>query len=194
MRHLKSALLPILLSLLLVAGCSSDPASPLGMQDNSSAENADPLARAFFTGRDSFGVAFQARVADAQVTVDGENGFSIEGTGNATHLGRIQVDQQLRFDTGRDSIRGSFTFQGQQRQIVSGTYTGTRSATGSGDATNQYELEGVFRIWNHTISATKAEDKIGWANMTGSVDLDNNTLSYRLDGWLLHFVKEDEEE
>jgi len=128
-----------------------------------------------------------------------EESWTITGGGNATHLGRFSIasqdftliedtgdDDVVIEQTGRDSIAGTFEFIGTRNQTVEGTFAGTREETGD----QQYDLEGVFQIDDHDITATKAGNDSGWATMSGKVDLKRNTISYQLDGWLLHFVRQ----
>ncbi|HKJ68578.1 MAG TPA: hypothetical protein VKA68_11525 [bacterium] len=192
----KHSLIPVFFAVLVLACCINNPASLPEYRNGINGENTDALARAFFTGRDSFGVAFNAKVSDAEVTTS-ENGFNIDGTGHATHFGRIAVWQNFRIipqETGRDSFVGDFEFtkQGRLRRdipppSIAGTYRGTLSP-------DYASLEGIVEIDEHDIQATKADIDTVWAAMTGTIDFDRGSLSYRLDGWLLHFVKDNDED
>jgi|GEM_PF-1567594 len=189
--------IPLMVTVFLLAACSNQPENPLNIQEDIHSEDItqEPLARgSFFTGRDSFGVAFKAKVTDAHFEADTLPGgiveAEIEGTGNATHLGRIQVEQDLTFYTGRDSIFGTFVLSGVQgRQVLSGTYNAVSASNGSMDNSGLFDLNGAAQILKGTISATKADNDSGWAALSGSVDFNANTVSYQMDGWLLHFVK-----
>lgn len=187
MVHGKRYLIPVFMTVVLLAGCGNNPVSAPDIQRNTPTGQLDPLARIFFTGRDSFGMAFKAKVADAQLE-GGPDNFTISSAGHATHLGPIQVAQSLKLDTDSDSIWGTFIFQGQHSQTAAGGYKAAISPEGGAD---QYALDGVFWIKDHTIKATKAQKDTGWGDLTGTLDRNANTMSYRMDGWLLHFVRGD---
>lgn len=194
MRSHISILIPVFLAVLVVASCTSDPTSVPAHQEQPAIEEGEPLARgAFFTGRDSFGVAFKANVKEVTFN-QSTGGFDVTGWGNATHLGKIDVAGKLQFDTGRDSLFGSLTFNGKGRQVVQGDYhIDVISPSPDIQVTSvsaTHKLDGWVEITDHAVSATKAEDDIGWASLTGTIDMEKKTISYRLDGWLLHFVKE----
>ena len=188
MRRLHNALVPIIYTIIILLGCSGEQlSSPLDV-DGPAVDSPVPLGRAFFTGRDSFGVAFKATVRNAEFTADTASEVitvSVEGIGNATHLGRVQIHQQHKIDLNdpQQIMNGEFLFSGKHDQYVTGTYKGELQGE---------DLSGVFRITDHTVSATKAENDTGWAEMSGSLYSEENQLSYALDGWLLHFVKDTE--
>lgn len=187
MISMKKAVIPVFLTVLMLAGCFENPAAPPTAQNKTTTGETKPLARIFFTGRDSFGMAFKAKVSDATLTEESGE-FGVSGSGHATHLGPIDVVQDLSIDEAGDSVRGAFTFTGQHGQMVFGKYKAARNERGH---TDQYDLDGTFWITNHSIAATKAEKDTGWGSLTGSLDMDENTVSYRMDGWLLHFVRGD---
>lgn len=185
MRRFRNALVPIIYTLVILLGCTGEELnSPLNT-DTPVVDSPDPLGRAFFTGRDSFGVAFQATVKDAEFQTDTANNIvtmSVTGNGNATHLGRVQIHQQHEIDLTKPQkiMNGEFLFSGKNDQYVTGSYKGEIHDT---------DLSGVFQIRDHTVSATKAEEDTGWAEMSGSLNQEDGQLTYSLDGWLLHFVK-----
>jgi len=187
MVRLQQYFVPVFMAVLLLAGCGNNPVTAPDMQQNTPTGQRDPLARIFFTGRDSFGMAFKAKVSNARLDPSG-SGFDIASTGHATHLGPIDVEQDLSVDEAGDTVRGAFTFTGQHGQMVLGKYKAARNERGH---TDQYDLDGTFWITNHNIKATKAETDTGWGDLTGTLDLGAKTMSYRMDGWLLHFVRGD---
>lgn len=189
----KRYLIPALVIALFVAGCNNAPYAPRDFREGDSIDGFNPNSlarRAFFTGRDSFGVAFQAHVFNAELladdTTNGVINATVSGTGNATHLGRVTVDQTLKYDTGRDSVWGNFSFHSGDRQFVTGHYGGTTSMNNRGEV----HLTGNFWVQNHTVRAVHTENDTGWGSFTGTADFDRQTLSYRMDGWLLHFVRD----
>jgi len=191
---IKRYLIPILLMTFLVAGCNNEPYAPRDFGNGTSIDGLNPNSlarRAFFTGRDSFGVAFQSHVSNAELlpedTVDGVVNAAVSGRGNATHLGRITVDQTLKYDTGRDSVWGNFVFHSGDRNFVAGRFGGTATTSNNG----QLQLAGMFWVSSHSIQAVHTESDTGWGSFTGTADFSKQALSYRMDGWLLHFVRDD---
>ncbi len=189
---IKRYLIPVMLIALLLAGCDNGPFAPRGIQDGASINGLSPTAlarRAFFTGRDSFGVAFQSHVSNAALALNDED-TTVSGWGNATHLGRMTVDQTLDYNSDTDSIWGMFSFQNTKGQYVAGTY---RAATQERDP-GVLEFTGKFWTEDYNISAVHTEQDSGWGSISGTANFNQQMISFRMNGWLLHFTRSTLEE
>ena len=171
-------------AMLMAIGCDSGPVSSppdaaVSSPETQSASAAQSSLR--FTGRDSFGVAFKATISGtARVEDDGrcsEETVVVSGSGQATHLGRVHVEQSHCLDPSSDEITdGHFTYTGRTGAEVSGTY---ESVSGEGSpARIRAEITGT------TLRLTQGAERIwGTAWIPGLLPSDG-PFSYRLDGYL----------
>lgn len=179
-RLLGNMLASTVVGLLLISGCAEGPVGPRAELENlqTDAEHREGLR--LFTGRDSFGVAFQADVSGTWIR-DGDC-FELEGSGNATHLGRIDVTERVCVDGENDVTESSFTLVGRNGRAINGhTLFGSVTPTGGGN----YEVALKDTITGESIPATQIDPEQGKGDVTGTLSADNR-FEYRLVGWLLH--------
>lgn len=189
---------------LLFFGCTGDSAVGPALEDaavgnpievflisNGSATPDHERLSKFFTGRDSFGVALKANV---HVAASGE------GSGTATHMGAITVDQDLEPDFEDLKLNESrFHFEGAAGSALGGR----RDRTGSSlrgryegvleptDEDDTYTIRGTLWVDGGTVKATHLPAE-GRGTIEGTLYPDGS-FSYQLDGWLLHHLAEPSE-
>jgi len=101
----------------------------------------------------------------------------------------MTVEQTLQYDAATDSIWGMFTFQNGKGQYVAGTY---RAATHERNP-GHLEFSGKFWTDDYEVGAVHTDQDSGWGNISGTANFTKQMISYRMDGWLLHFVRDSEE-
>lgn len=195
------------LCLLVIGGLGCDFQSDTltsGISDEGfdASEDEPLIADKFFTGRDSFGVAFKVRLSgDAVVTNDDgcdDETVTLDGFGNATHLGQIQGSFTHCIEEGDFSsvFGGQFELVGSTGGQVSGEYEplprvdkhgphGRRN--GAGDV-----FETVAEVTGGEVSAVEHDPLEGRGDLR-LVIKENDTFEVIFDGWLLHHVVEEEE-
>lgn len=179
-----------LLTVLLVAGCADgelltpEPPNDIDNTPDPSWHEEGILSRFRFTGRDSFGVAFKARVSGTWS--EDEQCKILTGTGNATHLGQIDVEQSI-CGAGPEITGGSFRIAGRTGGEVVGMYLPGGTLTEKGES---FSITAKDTITGGTIQATPVEIEAGKATMTGMLHGDGH-FTYQIDGWLLHHVRAD---
>lgn len=184
--HISSIFFSVIVGLLLVSGCAEGPVGPRADQvylrtDAEANDNVQALR--LFTGRDSFGLRFKARVSGMWVQTG--DCFDLTGSGNATHLGRINTTQSICVDGSNEVTESSFTFTGQNGRMISGeSLFGSVEPAGGGS----YNVVLKDTITGGSVPATQIDPEKGKADVTGTLR-SNGTFRYRLDGWLLHHLR-----
>lgn len=164
---------------LLITGCIDEPMGPQTDQALRQAREG-PISTVRFTGRDSFGVALKARVSGTW-SVQESGCFELSGSGNASHLGQIEVTQTICPDGSEPT--GTFSFTGRNGREISGEYlSGSVPPPGGGRLVLKDTITG------ESIPATPVDPEEGKADVTGTLH-SNGRFDYRLEGWLLHHVR-----
>lgn len=182
-RPLGHMLASTVVGLSLISGCTEGPVGPRAELEilQTDGEQREGLRR--FTGRDSFGVAFQAHISGTWIR-DGDC-FELEGSGNATHLGRIDVSEAICVNGQNDVTKSTFTFTGRNGRTISGkALFGSVTPTGGGN----YEVALKDSITGESIPATQIDPERGKGDVMGTLSADNR-FEYRFAGWLLHHLR-----
>jgi hypothetical protein len=186
---------------LTLAACTDNPVAPL---DKTLAGYDDLLAVVDFDSPPAFhdslfhqwsfthpySVAFKAHVSGTWNEVG--QCIELNGTGTATHLGRVEVTGQQLCVRG-DEITGEFRIAGRRGTVhVAGHYhpeialiEGTRPVFREG------RLSAVVKITEASVTAVKLnpEDAIdgwlGWGWIQGMLESDGS-FTYEIDGWVHH--------
>lgn len=180
-------LFSVLITVGLFIGCADEQLGPQADKTFGTAGQDDaPSSKRVFVGRDSFGVALHARVFGSwSEPISGCK--NLTGTGTATHLGRITVDQQICTNSSHEITGGKFSISGTTGGSLTGTYLpgGTLSPMGQ-----QFRIVVENTITGGNIRATQVPTEFGKATMTGILQ-SNGEFSYEIDGWLLHHVRDE---
>ena len=166
--------------LLLAVGCDRAPVTGVG-DGTELTEGTNPALR-LYTGRDSFGVAFDARIsAEASAAAndaacDGQT-VDVSGSGQATHLGRIEVVQHHCLADGVIT-GGTFTYTALNgtKAYVSGEYE-TVDAGLPSQRVRANILETTLRL----VGDPKWVWGIGWIRSEFPI---GESFNYELDGYV----------
>ena len=183
----KFFLFNLLYLILFISGCNEDslepeileaPSDVSQLEEGISAEKKSfKNSRFSFTGRDSIGVAFKAKVAGTFTDFSEDELWEGNGNGKATHLAHIRVERS-HWVTGDLIENGEVTYFGFKGDALYGTYEGFVQSNSDGS----FAFEVVEEI---TRGTGRFEEVVGKLTTTGTMQLDG-TFSYTSDGWLLN--------
>lgn len=198
----------VILMFLIVLGCSDESLGPETINRHAIAgseeivETPEVMSRRF-TGRDSIasflfgttqlsGVPFKARISG-----EWQDGSckTLNGTGTATHLGRVKVVEQNLCVEGEEITGGDFMISGKKGYVNGEYHLQEVEGLDGGEARiSDGSFSALIKITDTSVQATKvtARDAVngwlGWGWITGMLQEDGG-FTYQIDGWLLH--KED---
>lgn len=193
----------VLMASLILAGCEGDdpemqcpqaqhvdnfqqPGNAMGVSSLPSSERTQILP---YVGRDSFGIELDAAVTGdvERVSAGGDSSLvEITGTGQSALLGEIEVTQIHFIDLSSNEISGGqFTFNGENGELISGTYEGSRTPSGE-----DFTIDVQAKVTGGNVECTPTALESGWGWMDGS--LTDNQLDYQIDGWLFHHAEVEE--
>lgn len=191
-----------LVCLLAWMGCdyeSNTLTSALGNEGVDASDDGAGVTNKFFTGRDSFGVAFKVQLeGEAVITSDGrcdDETVILSGSGNATHLGRIiegmltHCIEEGDFSTVSD---GQFSFRGSNGGEIVGEYKPLPSVSKNGKSRGDV-FETKADITGGEIAAVKRDEVEGRGDLRIVME-PNGTFTQTFDGWLLHHLGRHSEE
>lgn len=180
---LGSIVFAAIIGTLLVAGCTDGPVGSEPDDQTWTRDNGAIEGLRVFTGRDSFGVAFAARASGTWSMAN--SCFQLTGGGNATFLGRIEVEQTICPDGGDDGPGGTFTYTGSTGHVITGEYVGGQVLENGQEG---HRLVLKDSITGQSLPATQIETERGKADLTGTLH-PNGRFEYRVEGWLLHHLR-----
>lgn len=141
-------------------------------------------SRRVFVGRDSFGVALNAKISGT-VRRDAESDCLIlAGRGQVTHLGNATVTEHTACidDTASPTtVDGVFTYEGQTGGAMRGVYAGTLE---NGTLAAKVTIEEVSV---QSVKEEPQETPPGGGTMTGR--LTETRFRYTIEGWLFQRVR-----
>lgn len=179
----------LILLMLVMIGCSEsliEPEEPdshsresLLTEEELAAKKGFMTSRRF-TGRDSFGIAFKARISGTYSSLSGDESMTVmlEGNGKATHLAHTHVVRS-HFMTKDNITDGEVKYIGFKGDEILGIYEGSR---GQNNRDGSFTFEVVEEITDGTGRFEGVEGKI----TTTGVFHQDGTFSYTSDGWLLN--------
>lgn len=181
----------LVFTVLLMIACSENfpepdqPAERMGgssLTDQVLAEKKGQDASRSFTGRDSVGIAFKARVSGIFFTPEEDEckKMILEGSGKATHLAHIRVERSHCITEDFRITDGEFTYIGFKGDKIFGTYKGTRGPTRR-DGSFTFEVKEEMTGGTGRFAGVE-----GKATVTGIYYPDDDQFSYTSDGWLLN--------
>lgn len=180
---------------IIISGCTDDFAVSPKPHDSEmlALDDVDvPQAALRFTGRDSFGIALKGRISGTStLESDGrcpDVTTQLSGTGTATHMGRVTVEQSHCTDSSDPGsvTDGVFLIRGVNGTEIRGTYDGQIAAGRGG----RQSFEAVLVVFDGTIPAADIAadadaNRKGWAEAAGTM-VPGQSFAYAFDGWLFH--------
>ncbi len=187
---------------LATVGCGDAqhvPTAAIDVSDNEEFGDGAAISYRFFTGRDSFGVAMKIRAdGTVETSTDGRCGsdltLTLEGTGSATHLGRIEGVVTHCAPPGdlASFYDGEFLFTGAAGGTLSGSYAPDPAieVLTKGRPRDGIVIETKAEIDGGDIDAVQRDETEGRGDLLIVLRSDDR-FDLTFDGWLLHHLAVD---
>jgi hypothetical protein len=173
----------LVMAIMAVTGCQEATITGIEGDALEEAGGLEPQSRVF-VGRDSFGVALNAKISGTVEPSDPDC-WLLTGSGQVTHLGQTTVTEHTACIDGTvdpHSINGTFTYEGQTGGMMEGSYEGTLE---NGVLQADVTIEAVDV---QAVKEDPEETPPGGGTLTGT--LTETEFHYTIEGWLFQRVRE----